>query len=312
MKNIDELYKNILQNAETTPPDNLWSKLSAKLSVEAAATANVDGSLSHTISSSANGAIKATAKIATWKTATIATLAGASITTATIVSLNDDTNQDVYQHATDKTIEIVAPAYIDTVSVDVVSVSTPSNNTAHETTNSMVDNTVAMSQPSEQQPVDIDNAAITTPDTGNSSVKQTSCDSTSTIVDNNNVDTIVPALNHEESTSQEPILENNDMMSLDSLKRKLQEMKESVNIIIPNIITPNYDNHNDCWKISGIENYYNVHVVIATRTGLIIYENRRYDNSWCPTDIPDGTYFYAITIISHNYHKKGVLEIRSK
>ena len=203
-------------------------------------------------------------------------------------------------------------ASIDAVSVDVFSVSTPFNNTAHETTNSMVDNTVATNQPSEQQPVDIDNTAITTPDTGNSSVKQTSCDSTSTIVDNNNVDTIVPALNHEESTSQEPILENNDMMSLDSLKRKLQEMKESVNIIIPNIITPNYDNHNDCWKISGIENYYNVHVVIATRTGLIIYENRRYDNSWCPTDIPDGTYFYAITIISHNYHKKGVLEIRSK
>lgn len=312
MKNIDELYKDILQNAETTPPNNLWSKLSAKLSVEASATANVDGSLSHTISSSAKGGIKATAKIVTWKTATIATLAGASITTATIVSLNDDTNQDVYQHTTDNITEIITPTYIDTVSVDVFSVSTPANNIAHETTNSMVDNTVATYQPSEQQPVDIDNAAITTPDTSNSSVKRTSCDSTSTIVDNNDVDTIVPPSNHEESTSQEPILEDNDMMSIDSLKHKLQEMKESVNIIIPNVITPNYDNHNDCWKILGIENYYNVHVVIATRTGLIIYENRRYDNSWCPTDIPDGTYFYAITIISHNYHKKGVLEIRSK
>ena len=312
MNDIDELYKEMLQSSEITPPDGLWDKLSARLSVEESTTANADSSLSHTISSSVEGGVKVATKIATWKVTAIAVVVGASVATATIISLGSDDNNAVHQQM-NKATETVLPLDIDTVTTDIFSTSTLDNNKAHKTNTEVYDNGTLPIQPSEQPSVDINNVALITHDTCTKVVEHLSSNTNDAIDDNIYIDTIASVAVYEEPIAQDSMMEDNDVVvDIDSLKNVLQEIRESVNIIIPNIITPNYDTHNDCWKIVGIEDYYNVHVVVATRTGMIIYENKRYDNSWCPTDIPDGTYFYAITIISHNYHKKGVIEIRSK
>lgn len=312
MKDIDELYKEMLQSSEITPPDGLWDKLSARLSVEASTTANADSSLSHTISSSVEGGAKVATKIATWKVTAIAVVVGASVATATIISLGSDDNNAVRQQM-NKATETVLPLDIDTVTTDIFSTSTLDNNKVHKTNTEVYDNGTLPIQPSEQPSVDINNVATIIQDTSMQAVEQLSSDTNYAVDENKDPDTMVSTVVYEEPAVQDLVMKDTEMMlNIDSLKNVLQEIRESVNIIIPNIITPNYDSYNDCWKIVGIEDYYNVHVVVATRTGMIIYENKRYDNSWCPTDIPDGTYFYAITIISHNYHKKGVIEIRSK
>ena len=313
MKDIDELYKDKLQSFEVTPPDGLWDKLSERLSVETSTATNSDSSLSNTISSSAKGGVKFATKIATWKVAAIAVVAGASVATATIISLDDGNDNVAVQQQINKATETALPIDVDTVATDIFSIPTPVNNKEHEANSEASGNGTSPNQSSEQPSIDVNNVPSITHDTCTQVVKHLPSDTNYAIDDNSYVDTIAVARVYEEPVAQDSMMEDNDVVvNIDSLKNVLQEIKESVDILIPNIITPNYDNHNDCWKIVGIEDYYNVHVVIATRTGMIIYENKRYDNSWCPTDIPDGTYFYAITIISHNYHKKGVIEIRTK
>ena len=308
MKDIDELYKDMLQNSEVTPPDSLWDKLSARLSVESA-TANTDGSLSDTISSSTKGLVKDATKIATWKVAAIAVAAGASVATATIISLTGNNDKNVQQQM-NKAVEIILPANtVDTVSTDIFSTSTSITSKTYTINDNVSDNKTLHVQPS----VDINNVATIIQDTSMQAVEQLSSDTNYAVDENKDPDTMVSTVVYEEPAVQDLVMKDTEMMlNIDSLKNVLQEIKDSVNIIIPNIITPNYDSYNDCWKIVGIEDYYNVHVVIVSRSGMIIYENKRYDNSWCPTDVPDGTYFYAITIISHNYHKKGVVDIRTK
>lgn len=308
MKDIDELYKDMLQNSEVTPPDSLWDKLSARLSVESA-TANTDGSLSDTISSSTKGLVKGATKIATWKVAAIAVAAGASVATATIISLTGNNDKNVQQQM-NKAVEIILPANtVDTVSTDIFSTSTSITSKTYTINDNVSDNKTLHVQPS----VDINNVATIIQDTSMQAVEQLSSDTNYAVDENKDPDTMVSTVVYEEPAVQDLVMKDTEMMlNIDSLKNVLQEIKDSVNIIIPNIITPNYDSYNDCWKIVGIEDYYNVHVVIVSRSGMIIYENKRYDNSWCPTDVPDGTYFYAITIISHNYHKKGMVDIRTK
>ena len=47
MKNIDELYKDMLQNSEVTPPDSVWDALSSRLSAEVSSpTDNAGNTLS--------------------------------------------------------------------------------------------------------------------------------------------------------------------------------------------------------------------------------------------------------------------------
>ena len=164
MKDIDELYKEMLQSSEITPPDGLWDKLSARLSVEASTTANADSSLSHTISSSVEGGVKVATKIATWKVTAIAVVVGASVATATIISLGSDDNNAVHQQM-NKATETVLPLDIDTVTTDIFSTSTLDNNKLHKTNTEVYDNGTLPIQPSEQPSVDINNVALITHDT---------------------------------------------------------------------------------------------------------------------------------------------------
>jgi gliding motility-associated-like protein len=75
-------------------------------------------------------------------------------------------------------------------------------------------------------------------------------------------------------------------------------------IVVYNVITPNGDGLNDKWIIDCIENYPDNKVQIFNIWGDLIYNFNHYDNVlhvWKGTDmegkpVPDGTYYYVITI----------------
>jgi gliding motility-associated-like protein len=240
--------------------------------------------------------------LATWKTATIVAVAGASVTAAIMATADSGNtyNTEATTITNTATIATTPQSIADSATIAYA----PSSAIAASASTATHSHS-ATPQPKSNS---INNGDYNLP-------KQPTAETTpaTTIIDTNiheNTDTMVPVSSAYTATDNMPVV--TDTLYIDSLKTTIQQIQSSVNIIVPNLVTPNFDNYNDCWEIIGIEDYYNVHVVIATPKGKIIYESKHYDNSWCPTDIPDGTYFYAINIISHSYHKKGVLEIRSK
>lgn len=66
-------------------------------------------------------------------------------------------------------------------------------------------------------------------------------------------------------------------------------------VVIPNVITPNGDGHNDLFVIEGIK-YVGNTVRIYNRWGQTIYEANNYKNTWKADGVPDGTYYYEIMV----------------
>ena len=107
-------------------------------------------------------------------------------------------------------------------------------------------------------------------------------------------------------------IKSNDDISAEDIE-ELNELMSTSDVDIPNVITPNNDGINDCWIIPGLEKYNSVHVVVVAPNGKKVYENKKYDNSWCPTDLPDGSYFYFVQILDGNYKpKQSTLYIKNK
>lgn len=80
-------------------------------------------------------------------------------------------------------------------------------------------------------------------------------------------------------------------------------------------ITPNNDQQNDAWIIDGIEEFSNNSVFIFNRWGDVVWQGKNYNNSevlWSGTtskneELPEGTYFYLVTIDRQKY--KGWVEL---
>lgn len=74
---------------------------------------------------------------------------------------------------------------------------------------------------------------------------------------------------------------------------------ETLDLIIPNVITPNGDGVNDTWVITFLDNLDNYTLTIFARGGSILAQyDGNYDDSWDGTyegdDLPEGTYWYTI------------------
>lgn len=88
-------------------------------------------------------------------------------------------------------------------------------------------------------------------------------------------------------------------------------------LVIPDIISPNGDNLNEYWHISGIElpEFAGNELRIFNRWGQTIWEGRNYDNEIVVFEgldsngntVPDGTYFYELRTGGSTY--EGYLEI---
>ncbi len=70
-------------------------------------------------------------------------------------------------------------------------------------------------------------------------------------------------------------------------------------LILPTIITPNYDGKNDYFVLKGLEILGKTELLIFDRRGLQVYKNSDYNNDWDGVDhnnqpLPEDTYFYII------------------
>jgi gliding motility-associated-like protein len=64
------------------------------------------------------------------------------------------------------------------------------------------------------------------------------------------------------------------------------------NTVIPDIFTPNGDDLNETFTITGIEFFPGSSVLIFDRWGGLVHESADYKNDWNGGDAPDGVYYY--------------------
>lgn len=70
-----------------------------------------------------------------------------------------------------------------------------------------------------------------------------------------------------------------------------------VEIIIPNVFSPNNDGTNDALVFEGVQYYQNTSLSVFNRWGQEVFASTNYKNTWRPSkDTPDGTYFYVLRL----------------
>lgn len=84
-----------------------------------------------------------------------------------------------------------------------------------------------------------------------------------------------------------------DLGCADSTQRSLRVIES---LIGPNIITPNGDFINDFLIFPALEFFPPAKLQIFNRWGVLLYESYPYLNNWDAYKIPDGTYYYILTI----------------
>ena len=73
------------------------------------------------------------------------------------------------------------------------------------------------------------------------------------------------------------------------------------NLIVYNTVTPNGDGDNDVWNIDNIQAYPDAEVTVINRYGMEVfnttdYANNLWDGTFDGKDLPDGAYYYIITL----------------
>lgn len=96
------------------------------------------------------------------------------------------------------------------------------------------------------------------------------------------------------------------------------EGDKTLNIFIPNIMSPNGDGDNDYLYIEDIENYEKNSIEIFSEDGKLIFKESPYNQDWegksntgivSGGDLPNGTYFYIVRVDSFN-PVTGFIELR--
>jgi gliding motility-associated-like protein len=86
-------------------------------------------------------------------------------------------------------------------------------------------------------------------------------------------------------------------------------------LLIPyNIVTPDGNGKNDVWVVQNIESYPNNTVTILDEWGVVVFEQTSYDNTWNGINkqgniLPDGTYYYIVTLKDANKIYKGFVTL---
>ena len=86
----------------------------------------------------------------------------------------------------------------------------------------------------------------------------------------------------------------------------------SIDVIIPNIFTPNNDMVNDVFAIEGINSQYSL--VVLNRWGEKIFSQQPYLNNWdgrtsSGLEVPNGTYFYILSNFVENENISGSFQL---
>ena len=316
---IDKLFKDALQNSEVNPPDAIWDKISSKLSQGVSGSNTADVSTKVMSDSGKITSLKGMAKMATWKVASIVGVAVATVATAIIVVANIDNKVDSFVENTPKEDNNIF-AKLDSVDADSLNNIVFDENDMSLMSDKEENTTFEDIKTDEPEKIEIldDNIEDSdekihsddyTKDAEIYNLEEVLLESEEFLNEDKKYDTLV-----EQSEEQFSVLPETDNDSIVSIVEKLSKLVQVAELLdIPNVITPNNDGVNDCWKIPEAENYNRVHVIVYTISRKVIYENEKYDNTWCPTDIPGGTYFYFINISDFDCKPaQGVLYIRTR
>ncbi len=84
-----------------------------------------------------------------------------------------------------------------------------------------------------------------------------------------------------------------------------------VEIIIPNVFSPNNDGKNDALVFEGAQYYPNTSLIVYNRWGNEVFSSKNYKNTWRPSkDTPDGTYFYILKLSTGKEYTGSVTLLR--
>lgn len=72
--------------------------------------------------------------------------------------------------------------------------------------------------------------------------------------------------------------------------------KMIVDIMIPNVFTPNGDAKNETFMIPGLEKYEANELTIINRWGATVYAKKGYKNEWTGDSLAEGTYYYLLKV----------------
>ncbi|MDO5759933.1 MAG: gliding motility-associated C-terminal domain-containing protein [Bacteroidota bacterium] len=113
-----------------------------------------------------------------------------------------------------------------------------------------------------------------------------------------------------DSKIESHMVKNNEPLQEKNLVETTRQ-ETKINIFIPNYITPNGDEINDCFEIKNIENYPDNTLIIRDRKGKKVYQQNSYNNDFCGDNCIAGTYFYVLNIRINNQVKQysGTIEI---
>ncbi len=96
------------------------------------------------------------------------------------------------------------------------------------------------------------------------------------------------------------LLVSNNFGCEDSICQTIIVNENPIEIVVPNVFTPNGDGENDTFSIQGMENFLGDYSLsIFNRWGNLIFEQEAYLNNWDGKNangkkVPDGTYFYIL------------------
>lgn len=79
---------------------------------------------------------------------------------------------------------------------------------------------------------------------------------------------------------------------------------------IPNLFTPNGDNVNDLFVIEGIEQYTSPKLVVRDKNNHVVYQSTNYQNSWGGDSCPDGVYSYEFTFSYNGIENQATGKVR--
>jgi len=71
---------------------------------------------------------------------------------------------------------------------------------------------------------------------------------------------------------------------------------QPIEVVIPNVFSPNSDSHNEYFHITGLEGYPGSSLTVYNRWGNVVYESTSYKNNWNAKDVSEGTYFYELKV----------------
>ena len=98
-----------------------------------------------------------------------------------------------------------------------------------------------------------------------------------------------------------------------AIKTIIVTVKKDFVLKVHNVVTPNGDGDNDTWIIDNIEAYPDAVVAIFNRYGNKIIEENNYKNTldgkYNNSDLPDGAYYYVITLEGSDKVYKGAINL---